>query len=162
MNLQKILATAGSQNFFVSLISLFLLSFELNGLSTGADPNGIYEALASGEIGRITSILLLNFLNPILKLVQNSATWSWDFLKSKNFLTQAATAVLSAVTLLGIEFPDGAAAEVVDGFFGGTFETVAVALVINVLNPLWHFFFDREDPQLGEEEPIAQHPNLRV
>ena len=146
---KKLKDTAGSQNFFVSLISVLLLSFELNGLNTGADPEQIYDAVTSGDTGRILSIVLLNFLNPVLKLVQGDATWSWGFLRSPNFWTQVTTTILLGVTMLGVVFPDGAAGNLVNAIFGGTFETIAVTVVVNILNPLYHFFFDNND----EEEP---------
>lgn len=156
----KIKATAGSQNFFVSLISLLLLTFELNGLSTGADPENIFDAITSGDAGRILSILLINFLNPILKLVQKQETWSWDFLKSVNFWTQAVTTILAAITIAGVAFPEGAAANLVEAIFGGTFQTIAVAVVVNILNPLYHFFFDRDEPGSipGEREQAPTKP----
>ena len=51
--------------------------------------------------------------------------------------------------MLGVVFPEGAAGNLVNAIFGGTFETIAVAVVVNILNPLYHFFFDNND----EEEP---------
>jgi len=146
----KIQATLGSRNFFVSLISVFLLAFELNNLSLGAGAEQIIDTVTSGDVGRIAALFLVNFLNPILKLVQKTAEWSWAFLKSPNFWTQVITVILVALTGLGITFPDGAASGLVDAIFTGEFQVIAIAAVVNVLNPLYHFFFDRpEAPEIS-------------
>lgn len=139
----KLQATLGSQNFFVSLISVMLLAFELNNLSLNVTADQVVDTVSSGDVGRIAALFLVNFLNPILKLVQKTAEWSWNFLKSPNFWTQIVTVILVALTGLGIAFPDGAAGNLVEGIFSGEFEVIAIAAVVNVLNPLYHFFFDR-------------------
>lgn len=140
---QKLQATLSSQNFFVSLISVILLAFELNNLSLGVGAEQIVDTVSSGDVGRIAALFLVNFLNPILKLVQKTAQWTWGFLRSPNFWTQLATVVLVALSGLGIVFPDGAASGVVDAIFTGEFQAIGIALVVNVFNPLYHFFFDR-------------------
>lgn len=152
MNL-KVLSTLDSRNFFVSLVSIFLLSFELNGLSTGADPGQVVDAISAKDIGLIASLVLLNFLNPVLKLIQKTASWSWAFLKSPNFWTQVGTTVIAGLAMLGIQFPDGAASEVVSSIFSGDVQAIMIALVINVINPLYHFFFDKPKLEEGAKEP---------
>lgn len=146
----KLQATLNSRNFFVSLISVVLLAFELNNLSLGADAGQIVDTVGSGDVGRIAALFLVNFLNPILKLIQKTAEWSWNFLRSPNFWTQLVTVILVALTGLGITFPDGAAGNLVESIFSGEFQVIAIAAVVNVLNPLYHFFFDRP---AGEEAP---------
>jgi len=160
----KVADTAGSRNFFVSFVSVLLLMLEMNGLGTGADPGNIVDAITSADLGRILSILLLNFLNPIMKIIQKQVEWSWDFLRSPNFWTQVATTLLIGITMFGIAFPDGAAADLVDAIFGGEFQVIAIALIINVLNPLWHFFFDKKTPPTNRETLDGEHssPLLRV
>lgn len=140
----KITSTLESRNFFVSLVSIVLLALEANNLSLGTDAGTIIDTVASADVGRIVSLVLVNFLNPIMKIVTKTASWSWDFLKSPNFWTQVATVVLVGLSLLGILFPEGAAANIVQAIFGKEFLAIAVALVINLINPLYHFIFDRK------------------
>lgn len=147
----KLTATLNSKNFFVSLISIILMAIELNGFNVNTDAGQIYDAIDAGQISTIISIFFVNFLNPILKLASKAASWTWDFLKSPNFITQVVTVLLIGLTGFGIAFPDGAAAAVVDSIFQGGFQTIVVALVINILNPLYHFFFDRPDGGTGEK-----------
>lgn len=148
---EKLIATLNSRNFFVSLISIILMAIELNGFNINTDAGQIYDAIDAGQVSTIVSIFFVNFLNPILKLASKAATWTWDFLKSPNFITQVVTVILIGLTGLGIAFPSGAAAAVVDSIFQGGFQTIVVALVINILNPLYHFFFDR--PPVGGDQP---------
>lgn len=152
----KIAATAGSRNFFISLVSTTLLTLEMNGLGTGADPGNIVDAITSADIGRILSILLLNFLNPIMKIIQKQVEWSWDFLRSPNFWTQVVTTILVGVTMLGIMFPEGAASNLVSAIFGGEFQVIAIALIINIANPLYHFFFDRNERQRPPRDLVGR------
>lgn len=140
----KLTETLNSRNFFVSLISIILMAIELNGFNVNVEPSEIYDAIDLGQVSTIVSIFFVNFLNPILKLASKAASWTWDFLKSPNFITQVVTVILIGLAGLGIAFPQGAAANVVDSIFQGGFETIAVALVVNILNPLYHFFFDRD------------------
>lgn len=151
---EKLTATLNSRNFFVSLISIILMAIELNGFNVSTDAGTIYDAIDAGQVSTIVSIFFVNFLNPILKLASKTASWTWNFLKSPNFLTQVVTVILIGLTGFGIAFPDGAAAAVIDSVFQGGFQTIVVALVINVLNPLYHFFFDRP-PATGEQKKLA-------
>ena len=138
-------ATLNSRNFFVSIISIILLMLEFNDLSTGVDAETIWEAFTSADLGRILSIVLVNFLNPIMKIIRGEASWSFGFLKSKNFWTQSLTAIFVLLAGLGIVFPDGAASALVEAIFGGQFEIISLAIVVNIINPLWHFIFDRDN-----------------
>lgn len=56
---------------------------------------------------------------------------------------QAVADILLRADVLGIVFPDGAAAAVVEAIFSGGTGAIATALVVNLLNPLYHFLFDR-------------------
>ena len=140
----KFSATLDSRNFFVSLVSVILLAFEANNLAIDADPGSIVDVVTGGDIGRIVSIFFLNFFNPIMKLINKTASWSWAFLKSPNFWTQIVTALLIGISGFGLIFPESAAADLVNAIFGGEFQSIALAIVLNVLNPLYHFFFDRD------------------
>lgn len=142
-----------SRNFFVSLASLFLLALAIiTGDPVNVDPGAIIDALSSGELGSIISLFFVNLLNPIMKLigkVQRGEINS-DFLKSPNFITQAVTALLSGVSILGIVFPADAAGEVVNAFYTSDFVPIWVALGINILNPIYHFIKDKKN----EPEPL--------
>jgi len=148
----KILDTFGSQNFLVSIFTIIFAAFAANGLPIDLDPGEAAQTIGEGNITAIATMFVVNLLNPVFKLINKSATWSWDFIRSVNFWTQSLTVILVAVAGLGIVFPEGAAENVVDAIFGGNFGVIATALVVNILNPLYHFFFDRKkDP--GEPQP---------
>lgn len=139
----KIEGTLNSRNFLVSIVSLILLAFAANNLGITADADTIVETLQGGNRGAIFGLIVLNLLNPIMKIVSKGFKWSWDFVKSKNFWTQLLTVVLSAASLSGISFPVDAPTELIDGIETKEFQTIAISIVINILNPVWHFFFDK-------------------
>ena len=133
-----------SKNFFVSLITLILLPFTLNGLELPADASQVsgvvYDALISGNIGTIIAVVLPNLVNPLMKWIQNGISgWSWGFIKSTNFWTQALTVLIIVLTGIGFVFPDGAAGNLIDAVFSGEFGAIASAFVINVVNVVYHF-----------------------
>jgi len=134
-----------SSNFFVNLITLLLLPFVANGLDlpapTAEVSEVVFNAISSGDIAVIIGVALPNLLNPLFKLFQNGvAGWSWDFLKSANFWTQAVTAALLIFAGMGLVFPDQAATDIVDSLFTGEVIAIILAMVINVINPLIHYF----------------------
>ena len=107
------------------------------------------DAISARDIGAIFSVVLLNFLNPVMKLINKTAKWSWDFLKSVNFWTQLATVILVGLSLLGVVFPQGAAAGIVEAVFSGEANLIITAIAVNVINPLYHFIFDRGPKQVA-------------
>lgn len=118
---KKVANTLDSRNFFVSLISLLLLSLGVD----ASEAEGIFDALSGGvDTSQLIILLGVNFLNPAFKISKKLAegTFDWGFWKSKNFQTQIATVIIAAISLLGFDFPEGA----------------ATAITINVLNPLFH------------------------
>lgn len=133
-----------SRNFFVSILTLIFLPFVDNGLelpATAAEASGeIVDAILSGNVTVIIGAVLPNLINPIMKLFQNGWTgWSWAFLRSANFWTQALTVAILVLTGYGFMFPDGAADNLISAIFGGQFNAISVAIVINVINPAYHF-----------------------
>lgn len=143
----KTQATLDSRNFFVSLLSIIFLAFAANGADVSPEaPGEIYDAIDSGNLTAILLTIITNALNPILKIVRQK-TWSWSFLRSVNFWTQLGTVILIGLSAFGILFPDGASAAIVEAIFGGNIGTIITALGINIINPLWHWFFDRKKPQ---------------
>jgi hypothetical protein len=155
----KFQETMGSKNFFVSLTTLILLVLEANGLGIDATGGEIVDAISSQDIGAIISVVVLNLLNPITKLLQQGVNWSWAFLKSMNFWTQAVTTVLVGVTLAGITFPESAANSIVEAVFSNEFNAIGTTIVINILNPLYHFFFDKPKE---EEPPVVEETAIRA
>lgn len=139
---QKIQQTLDSRNFFVSLVSLILLFFTSNGLDLGVNAAQIVDIVGSNDLGAIVGLIAVNFFNPLMKVFSKGFKFDWAFLRSPNFITQLITAVLSLVALLGVVFPPEAATEITNSFSSREFLPIAMALVINVANPLWHFFFD--------------------
>jgi hypothetical protein len=88
---------------------------------------------------------VLNFANPILKLISKASEWSWDFTKSANFWTQVATVVLAGIAIFGLEFPEGAGPELVQAYYTNQFSIISVAIVINLVNPIYHFLKKKPD-----------------
>ncbi len=139
---QKVLATTDSRNFYVSLVSIVLFIFDFNQLGLNLTPEAIVDAILSGDSNALL-LMLVNFINPILKIINNTAEWSWSFLRSWNFWIQVGTGVLFAATLyIGIEFPDNAVTEISEALQSGVIGTITLAFVVNILNPILHFIFD--------------------
>ena len=131
-----------SRNFFVSILTLILLPFVDNGLDVEAAiaAESVVDALLGGDLTTILAVLLPNIVQPFMKWIQNGISgWSWGFLKSWNFWTQAITAVLVVATAYGLVFPDEAVTDVSDAIQSGQFDLITVAIVINVINPVYHF-----------------------
>jgi hypothetical protein len=134
-----------SQNFFVSLVTLLLLAFEANNLTVNINPEQVVDTLLSRDAGAIISLVVLNFANPILKLISNASSWSWGFTRSPNFWTQVVTVALAATALIGLEFPADAAPELVSAYYTNQFSIISVAVVINLINPIYHFLKGKKD-----------------
>jgi uncharacterized membrane protein len=129
-----------SKNFLVSVITLVLLAFEANSLQVNLKPEQVADVLLNRDVGAIVALIVMNFLNPIMKLATKAAKWDWGFLKSPNFWTQVLTVVLVLVAAYGIEFPENAAPALVTAYYSKQFSIIAMALVVNLINPLYHFF----------------------
>lgn len=112
-----------SKNFIVSVLTLVALFTSYFGVELPNTPEAIVDSAAGlGFIGIITSVVLPNFFNTTVKLIQNWKEFGFNFgfLTSPNFATQFSTVVL---TLL-------------DGF--GVTNTLVITIVINVVNFLYH------------------------
>jgi hypothetical protein len=134
-----------SQNFFVSLVTLVLLAFEANNLTLNVSAEQVVDTFLTRDAGAILSLVVLNFANPILKLISKASEWSWDFTKSANFWTQVATVVLAGIAIFGLEFPADAAPELVQSYYTNQFSIISVAIVINLVNPIYHFLKKKPD-----------------
>lgn len=134
-----------ASNAFVSFLSVFFLVLAENGIVIDVDPQTLLDTVSSGNLGAILALFIANFLNPITKIVQKfrEKGWSGAFLKSPNFWVQTGTAVISLLALIGLMLPEGASENVVNAVFTGDFNLIVMAIVVNVLNPLYHFLFRR-------------------
>jgi len=103
----KISSTLDSRNFFVTIISMVLIALQFNAIETGYTADGIYDLFKDSTLTSALVYVVVNFLNPIIKLVNKFITKSfdWTFVKSQNFITQ----ILSAVTILLSLFLDDVA-----------------------------------------------------
>ena len=116
-----------SRNFFVSLLTLVSLFTMYFGVELPNTPEAIVDSAAGlGFIGIITSVILPNFFNVTIKLIQSWKEFGFNlgFLTSPNFLAQVTTVIL---TLL-------------EGF--GITNTLVIAIIVNAVNFLWHLLFD--------------------
>jgi len=161
---QKVNDVLGSQNFLTTLITLALFILQYNGAPI-VDPEGLtgdlYEAIKSGNLFAIVTIALPNIINPIIKIAKNK--FDAGFLKSVNFWVQFGTVILMALAGLGLQFPEGAAAELVSAIFGGEFNVIGIAVFINIINPIYHFFKNKkgkEDNITVTELPLAFSPAM--
>ena len=141
----KALDTLDSRNFFVSLITLFLLPLAGNGIEVAPDlADKTYYAIVNKNLLFAITVIFPNVVQPVIKLIR-SKSWSWSFSSKLNFWTQVATVALMGLGLLGIVFPEFAADTVFDAIAGGNIGLIIAAFGINIINPLWHFFFDKRD-----------------
>jgi len=152
----KTSATLGSRNFFVSIISLIM--FTVSQLAGAQIPEGaseqLLDAINAQDLAMIFTIAVPNLVNPILKIVKDKL-FTWKIFKSVNFVTQAATVLLLGLAGFGLMFPEGAAANVVEAIFGGDTGVMISAIVINVVNPLYHFIFDNKKDETIKNEKVA-------
>lgn len=141
MTTSKFKATLASRNFFVSLVTLVTLALAAQGQQVEINPEQVVDTVLNRDFIAIFTVVVPNLLNPVLKIIQTG--WSWAFLKSKNFWTQVITVVLMLATGFGLMFPESAVAELVEAIFGGGLGAIVTAVVVNLVNPLYHFIFDR-------------------
>lgn len=104
MNTNKISSTLDSRNFFVTILSMVLVALQFNAIETGYTAEGIYDLFKDANLTSALVLVIINFLNPIIKLVNKivTKTFNWEFLKSQNFTTQ----VLSLITIILAVFLD--------------------------------------------------------
>lgn len=121
---KKLSEVLSSTNAFVTYVSIALLMASFNGVSFENTAPEIIEMFRDKNFSQILSLVLLNFLNPLTKLVKKitDKQWSWDFWKSQNFLTQVSTVVLL----------------VVSNYFGEETAGLIVSLAIQLYNFVVH------------------------
>jgi len=122
--LSKITSTLDSRNFFVTLISIVLAALQFNSIETGYTAEGIFDLFKDANLSSALILLVVNFLNPIMKIVNKviNKGFDWSFVKSRNFVTQ----VLSLLTIL------------ISALFDEITVGIISALVVNVWNLVSH------------------------
>lgn len=139
----KIKSTLDSRNFFVNLLSLVFYVLALNGAEVNAGAGeSIVDAFQTKEVFAIIAALVPNLINPIMKIAKNG--FSFAFLKSKNFWVQFTNLALGTLVYFGLQFPEGAASEILEIVFNGDWGALITAISINILTPLYYFFFKKE------------------
>lgn len=90
---QKLSEVLSSTNAFVTYVSIILIATSFNGVDFGVTATELLDLFKDKNVTQILSVILLNFLNPLAKLVKKlvDKEWSWDFWKSQNFFTQVMT-----------------------------------------------------------------------
>ena len=128
--MNKLSATLDSRNFFVTLLSIVLLALQSNGIETGYTADGIFALFEDQNLTSALVLVVINFLNPIIKLVSKivNKEWSWIFIRSQNFQTQ----LLSVATILLSLFLD----EVSTG--------IVITIVLNIWNLVAHLIQKNE------------------
>ena len=144
---QKVSETLNSRNFFVSLVTLVLLGLQSNGIFLDVNPDELTDTILSRDVMGILAVLLVNGLNPILKILSKAQKWSWDFLRSPNFITQAFTVVLAALAFFGMGMPKEQGGVVAALLRDNDWLLLGGAITVHVGNSAWHFFFDRKPQQ---------------
>lgn len=127
--------TFQSRNFWVTIISLFFGLLTANNLNIGLTPEELVNDISGHNTVEIFTFLAINFFQPVSKLIAKikAGEWSWDFLKSANFRTQALS-----VIAVGLAFWLD---EVTIGF--------VVAIIANIANLVYHYF-----EQKNEVKPV--------
>jgi hypothetical protein len=147
MMTQKVSETLNSRNFFVSLVTLILIGLQGNGIFLDINPDDLTDTILSRDLMGILAVLVVNGLNPILKLLSKAQRWSWDFLRSPNFITQAFTVVLTALAFFGMAIPKSQGGVVSALIRDNDWLLLGAAITVHVGNSAWHFFFDRKQQQ---------------
>lgn len=120
----KLKEVLDSRNFLVTILTIALGFITANEIQVQLTPEQIADGVIGKDLLGIASFVLLNFFNVLTKIGAKffDKTWSWDWIKSKNFLTQVLT-ILTIV--LGV-------------FFDATVTGIVVTIVINIINLIVH------------------------
>lgn len=139
-----------STNFLTSVLTLALTALGVWGINIDIDPAQAIQEILAKNLEYIITIAIPSVGNLIFKITQKiqDGTLSIKRLfKSLNFVTQAITVLAVILTSVGIMIPETAPQALSEAIFSGSIVTIITALVTNVLNPLWHFFFDKKETQ---------------
>ena len=140
-----------SQNFLTNVIILALMGLGVNGIDTTLNPEEFTFALLARDIDFLVSVALPAIITIVFKVTKNIQAGTFSFakmIKSPNFITQAITALSLLVGGIGIILPPDAPQALTGAIFTGSIGVIIAAVVLNVLNPVWHWLQDRtkKDP----------------
>lgn len=163
---EKLQAVSGSQNFLIGFITLIFGFLAANNLEVVdvTQVETFWQAVKTGELNLIIPIILVNFVNPIMKIV-SSGGFDWQGIKnSPNFWTNIATVVLSITATFGLIIPEEALTGFLDAIVGqnASFIEIIIAFVLNLGNVFFHFFFDDDDDKLVVEDKEVEVIDTKI
>lgn len=134
-----------SSNFWVNIINLMLGFFVVWGSPVDLSGAEVLDTIFTKDIGLI-SLMVVNFINPIKKIIANGAYKDLAFLKSRNFMSQALTALFSGLaSFTAVSIPLEGAEPIADALVSGDIGMIISAIGLNVVNFLVHFFEKKEE-----------------
>lgn len=122
-----------SRNFWIAIISILLAIFTGgSGIAIGLTPEALLAALATKQGIALISFLLINLINPIIKLIGKvrKGEWSWEFLWGSNFKAQIGS-VIAVVLAMWLD----------EGTIG-----IVLAGIMHGYNYLMHILFKDKVP----------------
>lgn len=135
-----------SQNFLTNVVTLLFIALGAMGVETNLDPDATAVGILSKDVEFLVTILVPGLITIIFKVSQNiqAGTFDWKKLfKSPNFITQGITVLAAMLGTIGIMLPETAPIELTNAIFGGSIAALVSAIVLNVINPVWHWLQDR-------------------
>lgn len=131
-----------STNFLTNVVTLVFIVLGYQGIQTTIDPGQAVTEVLAANWEYIGSILFPALSGLAFKVIQKiqAKTWDWKaVIKSTNFWTQAITVFAGAVAFIGIMLPATAPQALTEAIFSGSIWTLILAIVANVLTPIWQF-----------------------
>lgn len=140
-----------SQNFLTNVIILAFMGLGVNGIDTALNPGEFALAVLARDMEFLISVALPAIITITFKVTKNIQAKTFSFarmIKSPNFITQAITVLALLVGGIGIILPPDAPQALTGAIFSGSIGVIIAAVVLNVLNPLWHWLQNRtkKDP----------------
>lgn len=128
------------------MVTLLFIALGVQGIDTTLDPEATVVGILSKDVEFLVTILVPGLITILFKVSQNiqAGTFDWRKLfKSPNFITQAITVLAGVLGTIGIILPETAPQELSGAIFGGSIAALVSAIVLNVINPIWHWIQDR-------------------
>lgn len=145
-----------SINFLNSTVTVLLILLGANGLDLGYDPiEGIQQILAKNWefLATIvipgTSTLIFRLVEKIKSKELTLRSFFMNVFKDANSLTQLLTLVFGILVTIGIMIAPNVGADLANAITEGSIFLILSIVVTNVLNPIWHFFKNRNNDDNG-------------
>lgn len=125
-----------SRNFWTAIISVVLGLLASNDVTTGLSAGDFIDGVAGKNAIAILTFIVPALYTPITKLVAKfkAGTWTWEFLKSTNFITQMVSVISIIVT----------------AYFDAITAGFAIAVITNVINLLYHLLLPTPPANAGK------------